>query len=439
MSRSSKVIKKLVWWAVAVLYHRVEVRQAPCLTADGPELANSSHFGGFSDPLLLIYAMDRVPRFVARDVIWKFPIVRSVLKWLKAIPVHKSDDGGPSSNDAMFASTYVALAEGDLVTIFPEGITVDDPSIAHIKTGSARIVLGARASGVSGIRLVSAGIHYENKAALRSEVFIDIGWEFDLDDFVEGYVTTPGEPQDASNRDLVRALTAQMEANLRQAAPDFESWAMARSLSAASDVALRTNKVKDGIDVGHGDRERLARLLDESSEQDRLAVRDSMDTYQADLDAMGFSDEMLVSGLTKPSSFMAYLIRSVLIGLILLPFAFAGAIANAIPMAIVWLIGRLRVADAMMATLKPIGAILVFLITWGFWVWIGASRGGLEGAASVLLLLPMLLFALIAIFERGILAGKAIRGFSRSRSLTNIHGQIIAHRRAVVEAVAEAA
>ena len=438
MSGSSKVIKKLVWWAVAALYHRVEVRQAPHLTADGPELANSSHFGGFTDPLLLVYAMDRVPRFVARDVIWKYPVVKNILNWAKAIPVHKADDGGPTSNDAMFASTYEALGEGDLVTIFPEGITVDDPSIAHIKTGSARIVLGARAAGVSGIRLLSAGIHYENKAALRSEVFIDIGWVIDLDAFVEAHVA-PGEPEDASNRELVRELTNVMEANLREAAPDFESWAIARSLSSASDVALRTDTQKDGIDVGHGDRERLARLLDDSPEPDRLAVRDSMDTYQADLDAMGFNDEMLMSGLTKFSSFMAYLIRSIFIGLVLLPFAFAGAIANAIPMALVWLIGRLKVADAMMATLKPIGAILVFGITWGFWVWAGWSSGGPEGAAGVLLLLPILLFALIAIFERGVLVAKAIRGFGRSRSFTDVHGQIMDHRRAVVEAVATAA
>ena len=438
MSRSSKIIKKLVWWAVAALYHRVEVRQAPELTAFGPELANSSHFGGFTDPLLLIYAMDRVPRFVARDVIWKYPVAKSIMKWVKAIPVHKSDDGGPTSNDTMFASAYAALGEGDLITIFPEGITVDDPSIAHIKTGSARIVLGARAAGVAGIRLLSAGIHYENKAALRSEVFIDIGWVIDLDEFVAENVAA-GEPEDASNRGLVRELTSLMEAKLREAAPDFESWAMARSLSAASDVALRTNTEKHGIDVGHGDRERLARLLDESPDSERTAVRDSMDTYQADLDAMGFNDEMLMSGLDKTSSFMAYLIRSIIIGLVLLPFAFAGVIVNAIPMALVWLIGRMKVADAMMATVKPIGAILVFVITWGFWVWVGWSRSGADGAAGVLLLLPILLFALIAVFERGLLVAKAIRGFGRSRSFADVHGQIMDHRRAVVEAVAEAA
>jgi len=436
--RSSKVIRKLVWWAVAALYHRVEVRQEPNLTASGPQLANSSHFGGFTDPLLLIYAMDRVPRFVARDVIWKYPGARGLMRWVKAIPVHKSDDGGPTSNDTMFASTYDALGEGDLITIFPEGITVDDPSIATIKTGSARIVLGARAAGVSGIRLVSAGIHYENKAALRSEVFIDIGWMIDLDAFVADNVA-PGEPEDASNRDLVRNLTDLMEANLREAAPDFESWAIARSLSAASDVALRPDAHGDGIDVGHGDRERLARLLDEAPPAERLAVREAMDTYQADLDAMGFDDEMFMSGLAKGSSFIAYLIRSLIVGLILLPFAFAGLIVNAIPMALVWVIGRLKVADAMMATIKPIGALLVFLITWGFWVWFGWSNGGFSGAASVLLLLPILLFALIAVFERAILVAKAIRGFGRSRSVMNVQGTIRDHRRDVVEAVATAA
>jgi glycerol-3-phosphate O-acyltransferase/dihydroxyacetone phosphate acyltransferase len=438
MTRSSRIIKKLASWAIAALYHRVEVRQAPNLTVEGPELANSSHFGGFTDPLLLVYAMDRVPRFVARDVIWKYPVVKNVMHWVNAIPVHKSDDGGHTSNDTMFASTYAALEEGDLITIFPEGITVDDPFIARIKTGSARIALGARAAGVSGIKLLSAGIHYENKAALRSAVFIDIGWPIDLDDFVAAN-SSPGDPEDASNRNLVRALTDAMEANLREAAPNFESWAIARSLTAASDVALRTNEHKDELEVGHGDRERLARLLDEAPEPERVAVSEAMDTYQADLDAMGFNDEMLMSGLAKPSSFFVYLIMSLIIGLLLIPFALAGLIVNAVPMMLLWLIGRIKVSDAMMATVKPLSAILFFGITWGLWALYGGIGGGLSGFAAVLLLLPVFLFALIAVFERGTLVVRAVRGFSKSRSFANVYGQIQHHRRSVVEAVARAA
>jgi len=436
MRRSDKIITKIAAFANALLFRRFEVRHAPGLTESGPQLANGSHFGGFSDALVLVRAMDRVPRFVGRDVIWKNPIARVIMNWVGAIPVHKAEDGGPSANDQMFASTYKALADGELVTIFPEGITVDDPSIAHIKTGSARIALGARASGVEGLRLLSAGIHYENKAALRSDVFIDIGWEIDLDAEIGNYVEG-GQAEDASNRDAVRALTEDMERRLRRAAPDFEDWATAHKLSKAAGVALRDPVTRDA-DVGHADRERLARLLDDASDGDRERVESAMSTYQDDLDAMGFDDSMFVAGLDGPQQFTWYIFRTLLIGLVLLPFALIGAVINWFPMLVVWLIGRLKVADAMMATIKPMGGLLIFLLTWSGWCFFGWSRNGAEGLAAVLLLLPVYLFALIAWTERLVLLGKAIRGFTKSRSVKDVYGQIAADRRAVVEAVAQA-
>jgi len=436
VSRRERVIRKLVAWAVTLLYHRVEVRQPPDLTSKGPQLANASHFGGFTDPLLLIRVMDRVPRFIARDVIWKFPVVRNVLNWVGAIPVHKSDDGGTSSNDQMFRSTYEALAEEDLVTIFPEGITVDDPRIARVKTGSARIALGARAAGVGGITLLSAGIHYQNKAALRSEVFIDIGYPIDLDGWVSENIP-PGEAQDASNREAVTALTSVMEERLRWAAPDFKDWVTARNLAAAAAVALRPS---DGSDpeVGHGDKEVLARLIDEGPDNSKQGVVDAMDTYQSDLDALGYDDEMFVSGLGNKRAFLWNIVKDLVIGLLLLPFAFVGLFINAIPMAIVWLIGRVKVADAVMATIKPIGAIFAFLGTWGFWVWRIWLIGDSGLAAASIVLFPFYLFALVALFERVVLLIRAVRSLVSSRSIKDVYEQVRHDREEVVEAVAQA-
>jgi len=434
MRRRDRAIKKIVSWAMAALYHRVQVRQAEGLTASGPELVNASHFGGFSDPLILAYAMDRVPRFIARDVIWRFAPARWVMNWVGAIPVHKPEDAGArTSNDQMFRSTYAALHRGELITIFPEGITVDTPQIASIKTGSARIALGARADGVEGIRIVSAGIHYENKAALRSDVFIDIGWPIDLDDEISTFVP-PGTPEDASNREAVASLTERMERDLRSAAPDFADWATAHALSDAAEIALRP---ADGSDssVGQGDKERLARLVEESDRAREVAV--AMDRYQADLDAMGFTDQMLVDGLNRPLSFSWYVARTLVVALLLLPFAVIGATINVIPMAIVWLIGRRRVSDAMMATVKPLGALGAFVVMWGFWLWLAFHRGGAESLAAMGLLLPVYLFAVIAWFERVVLLGRAIKGFGRSRSLADVYATIWQHRNAVVEAVAQ--
>lgn len=437
MTRRERVIRKIVAWSTAMLFHRVEVRQHPDLTASGSQLANSSHFGGFTDPLVLIRVMDRVPRFIARDVIWKFPVVRSILNWVGAIPVHKSDDGGHSSNDQMFRSTYEALGEDDLVTIFPEGITVDDPRIAHIKTGSARIALGARANGVESIVLLSAGIHYENKAALRSEVFIDIGYPIDLDQWVEENIPA-GEPQDASNRDAVVALTSEMEKNLRRAAPDFEDWVTAKNLSAASEVALR-QAVGSDQEIGHGDTERLAGILDDAPDARKKAVVDAMELYQDELAALGFSDEMFVTGLRTKRAFLWNIIKDIVIGLLLLPFAVVGLVVNIVPMVIVWLIGRLKVDDAMMATIKPLGAIFVYLVTWGFWLWRAWSTGGIENLAAMFVLMPFYLFAVIALVERFSLLLRAVRSFTRSRSIRRVYEHVHEDRAAVVEAVVRAA
>jgi 1-acyl-sn-glycerol-3-phosphate acyltransferase len=431
------VIKKIVAWATAMLFHRVEVRQRHDLTAHGSQLANSSPFGGFTDPLVLIRAMDRVPRFIARDVIWKFPVVRNILNWAGAIPVHKSDDGGPSSNDQMFRSTYDALGEGDLVTIFPEGITVDDPRIAHIKTGSARIALGARASGVENIVLLSAGIHYENKAALRSEVFLDIGYPIDLDKWVEENIA-PGDPQDASNRDAVVALTAEMEKHLRWAAPDFKDWVTARNLAAASAVALR-QAVGSEAPIGHGDTERLARLLDDAPEAPKKAVVDAMELYQGELDALGFSDEMFMTGLRTKWAFVWNIVMDIVVGMLLLPFAVVGLVVNAIPMAIVWLIGRLKVDDAVMATIKPLGAMFAFLVTWVFWWWRAWADGGIEILAAMIILMPVYLFAVIALVERITLLARGVRSLLRSKSIQNVYEQVQEDREAVVAAVVNAA
>ena len=147
LTRRERIIKNIAGLAIRLIYRSVTVRGIPGETASGPQLTVSNHFGGFADALIQAYALDRVPRFIARDVIWKFPIAKQVMEFVRAIPTHKPEDKGPAGNDQMFHSTYEALGEGDLVMIFPEGVTVDDPSMARVKTGAARIALGARASG----------------------------------------------------------------------------------------------------------------------------------------------------------------------------------------------------------------------------------------------------------------------------------------------------
>jgi glycerol-3-phosphate O-acyltransferase / dihydroxyacetone phosphate acyltransferase len=428
LSRRERGIKKVVSWLVALLYERVEVYQPPGATAHGPELGVANHFGGFADPLLLIHAMDRVPRFIASDVIWRYPVAGRVLSWVGAIPVHKRDDAGPGTdNRSMFAATHDALGDGDLVVIFPEGITVDDPSIARIKTGAARIALGARAAGVDGLQIIPAGIHYEDKASLRSKVFVNIGHGISLDVWPDG-----GE-----ERETVVALTEEVEARLRRTAPNFVDWREAKALSLAAEVAIRN---ADDVDraVGYAERERIAARLSRAAEPDKASVVQAVARYDADLDALGIGDRAMYAYRRRPKGIVVNIVLTVLVGLLLLPFALVGLTINIVPMVLLWLVGRLRFAPAMFATVKPLAATLFFGVAWAVHIVAAWRIGGIGWAALNVLLLPFYLFALVAVVERGLRLWRSINAIGRYRRSRSIGDEIYGHRTAVVEAVVSA-
>lgn len=434
--RRERMIRKIASLMVRGVYRRVEVYRAPADLSGDPQLSVSNHFGGFADPLLLIYAMPRVPRIIARDVIWKIPVARSVMKWVRAIPVHKREDKGPGSNDVMFASAYEALEERSHLMIFPEGITRDEPSIAPIKTGAARIALGARASGVDGIEITPAGIHYENKAALRSDVSVLVGPPLDLDAAVEQLVPA-GEDAGPANRALVRSLTDDIERRLRHVAPDFSDWEEARTLTRGAEMLLRSVADDPAAPVPVAARDYVAGYLGRKPDDEKRQITEAIETYGDALSDLDITDAQLQSGMTG-RRFLWRLIGWLVLSVVLLPFAVVGVLVNWIPFLVVKAVGLLRVAPAVLATLKPISAILAFGLAWGVVGW-GAFRDfGASGAALALLLMPVYLAAVIVLTERVQTlwtAFRAWRGLSRSARADDI---IEVQRREAISALSEA-
>ncbi len=435
-SRKDRFIRTLAYRLVWLLYRDVEVFFAPGQVTDGPEVGVSNHFGGFADPLLLMSVLPRRPRIVARDKIWKIPVVGWIMTWVGGIPVHRAVDKGRSGNDQMFGSCYKALHEGDEIMIFPEGVTRDDPSIAPVKTGAARIAMGARSDGVTGIRITPAGIHYENKAALRSRVSIHVGEQLDLDADI-GQFVKPGEPDDTSNHDAVRALTADIEQRLRRVAPNFDDWTEARALTFGSEVLLRTTQDDPGAPVPISERDRVAALLGRRPEPARAEVVAAVGAYESVLEAVGLSDEDLYQN-SSTGKFLWHVVWNLLVALLLLPFGLIGIAVNWIPMLLLWLLGRLRVAPAVKATVLPMGAILLFGITWGLTAWGADQLFGLEGVGAILLLMPIYLFAVIVLSERLVLIWQSWRTWIRKGRAGNLKERILADRRQVVDAVADA-
>ena len=182
---------------------------------DGPVIVAASHLNGFVDPVLLVNALGILPRFLAKATLWRVLPARPFLALARLIPVHRAQDGtGTAANTVAFASAVDALAQDATVAIFPEGTTHDQPHLAPLRTGVARIALQALDAGVTGLRILPAGIAYEDKVALRGRALVAFAPAIDVAAEV-ARLRVAGHDEHG----VVRGLLAAIEARLRSVSP----------------------------------------------------------------------------------------------------------------------------------------------------------------------------------------------------------------------------
>lgn len=419
--------QRLVRLMANLVYRDIDLSVPPGVSLDGPVLAVSNHFGGLSDGVLLIDSSPRMPRVVARDVIWKVPVVGRLASSIGMIPVHRAADGARTSNDDMFGSAYDALATQSLVLIFPEGVTQDVPHMAEVRTGAARIALGARQAGVAGVRIAPVGLHYEDKAGFRTRALVVLGDLIDLDAWAAQ--RPGGVVGGADDRDAVRDLTALIDGQLRRAAPDFADWSTARALHTAAEVMLTDVDPRPVHRMQYADLELLAARLNREPEPARGELVAHAGAYRDALRAARTSDRSVLRALAEARGSWWWLLDLALV-VLLLPFALAGLLAAAVPLLLVVLVSKLPVAPAVRATAVPGVALLAFLAVWGVFAWQSLRAGGWDVGFMAVLLFPLFVGALFVAVERAQLIWRGWRSARRPA------GEELARLRAMREAVA---
>jgi glycerol-3-phosphate O-acyltransferase / dihydroxyacetone phosphate acyltransferase len=421
-SRVDRLVDRLADRLAEALYRNVEVRgDVPPVT--GSELVLVNHGGGFSDPVVLIAAWPRLPRFVARDVIWAVPVAGRLMRAIRAVPVHRRQDGGPQDNTAAFLDVAAALAGGQSVAIFPEGDSIDEPGLHPLRTGAARMALAGLAAGARDLRVVPVGLHYRDKAGLRSSVLVQVAEPIRVADTVE---QLRGRVSD--DRELVRALTDEFAYRMRPVVPGYRTWDLARDLEDAADVALRavgSNPLenppyRDVVDVAS----RIAAGSADRCDEVAAAIR----VYRDQLALIGLTDSEVAAGGTLVPRLRRRLGELA----VALPFAVAGLPANVAGYAATTAVGRVPAAPATMATLKPLTATLAFPAGWVWWALRGRSSG--VGAVAVrAFLAPAAVGAGVVAAERLGLATRVLVAWGR-RHAAPVDALVHA-RRAVVAAV----
>ncbi|MBK5224839.1 MAG: 1-acyl-sn-glycerol-3-phosphate acyltransferase [Acidimicrobiia bacterium] len=386
------IVALVARFAAALLLGRMEVAGRDRLPMGRPVLLVANHFNGFVDPLVLTAALGRLPRFVAKDDLRRIPVVGVVLRLVGVVFVRRRrDDTGAASgltvgaaNDGAFVECHRALVDGDTVAIFPEGTTHDRPRIDPLRTGAARIALGARAAGLT---VVPVGLTFTDKIALRSSALVLVGEPIAVD----GAIERGAGPDDAAS---VRALTDAIDAGLRAVSLDFPDVETALALEQAAHIALSDDDLPEpSLDA----RYRLARQLGRAAEPAQRVVRNELGRYASLLNGLHLTDADVIHP-TSPSR----LLRSALGTAVLV--AVLGSLVAATVLVNIW--PTLLVAAASLTVTTPVTKgtvrVLVGLVSFPTaWFTAGAlTADGLSRISLVALTAAVGALAAIWLVER---------------------------------------
>ncbi|MDX1648326.1 MAG: lysophospholipid acyltransferase family protein, partial [Myxococcota bacterium] len=212
-ARRRAVAERLARLLLRIFFRSVEVVGAERVPPGGPVLLVANHHNSLIDPALVLGFLPRRPRFLAKSTLWKIPGIRQLLELAAVIPVVRRQDVAagedPSRNLETFARCHEALAAGDAVALFPEGVSHDAPHLAPLRTGAARIALEAEARfGPLGVRIVPVGLTFDAKGRFRSRALVRVG------EPVDAAAWRPLHRRDprAAARDLTDAIRRGLEA-----------------------------------------------------------------------------------------------------------------------------------------------------------------------------------------------------------------------------------
>lgn len=131
------LLRFIVWLLVHSVY-RLRTEGIEHIPAEGPAVLVCNHVS-FVDALVIAAACRRPIRFVMDHRIFRWPVLSFVFRHSRAIPIAPAKEDAVMM-EAAFAEVSKALAEGELIGLFPEGKITADGELCPFRPGLARIL-----------------------------------------------------------------------------------------------------------------------------------------------------------------------------------------------------------------------------------------------------------------------------------------------------------
>ena len=375
-------MKTLVRWLARVtcrLFYRVDRAGGP--PREGALLLLPNHPNALLDPAVIWATAGRDVRFLAKSGLFEGPL-KPLVAGSGAIPVYRRIDEGAdvSKNADTFSAVDRALAAGDAICLFPEGVSHSAGRLVALRTGAARMALTAAQAGVD-VSLVPVGLNFERKTTFRSRVTVVYGQPFGCADLA-GAGPRP---------DAVRALTDRIAERMRLLLIEAD---------ARADAALieRVDRLYAAARGHRGDpHERVMRrrIIAAGIERLRFSYPERYDElllrfrrYDERLRRFGLRDRHL-DWQTSTADAVRFAVREALMGIVLLPLSAVALAIFFVPYHLTGYAARWFTREPdVAATAKAVGGFLTYsawlaVLSGAAWWRAGRAAGVLTFAALI--------------------------------------------------------
>lgn len=362
--------------ALRLFFRRIEASQAQLVPETGALIFVLNHPNGLIDPALVFCALPRRISFLAKSTLFGLPVVGSLMRAVETLPLYRRMDEGAdmTQNRLTFVACRALLRRGRCIALFPEGVSHNEPHLLPVKTGAARIALGALSVEAQGettshpleLRIVPVGLYYTSKTSFRSEALLRFGHPLDVRPVK---LEADGEPP----RGPVMELSARIERALREVTLNTDT---EEQLEVATRAEKLFSSIYEGINIERSLTARFdflrrfvaGRTAGGVQSSGRVeSLRQRILSYEEELRRIGVTPENL--SLSQHSGwyvFRHFLFRTALI-LLLSPLSFVGAALHLPAYLSSTLLARLFTrhgVDEARATIKILASIVLMPLTW---------------------------------------------------------------------------
>lgn len=162
-----------------IYFRRIEVEGVDRVPPRGAVVFAGNHPNGLLDPLFVLCLAPRRVSFLAKEPLFRMPVVNWFVRAFECLPVYRRKDGADpaqvrANNRAMLDDAAKLLARGNGLALFPEGMSHDEPDLQPLRPGVARLALGAAAAGEP-VQIVPVGLTFEARGSFRSVALMVYG------------------------------------------------------------------------------------------------------------------------------------------------------------------------------------------------------------------------------------------------------------------------